>query len=111
MLLFSSSCPSPSPLSPPLTLASLVQTVGKVLGEVETVKEIVVTGHSLGGALATIFTKGIYEHFPQVQDKSVHLTGYTYGGYGLGNKAWKEEFDGKIPNFYRCVDKGGGSVI
>ncbi|GMH81787.1 hypothetical protein TL16_g09045 [Triparma laevis f. inornata] len=65
-------------------------------------KLIVVTGHSLGGALATIFIKGLYESVPSARSS---LVGYTFGGYAIGDDDFMSEFNSKIPNFFRCINR------
>ena len=64
-------------------------------------RRLVVTGHSLGGALTTIFTRGLYEQIPEVRDK---IVGYAYAGYAVGNDDFQADFDDKIPNFFRMVN-------
>jgi hypothetical protein len=70
-----------------------------------TIKEILVSGHSLGGGLATIFTKGIHEEFEEVhKTKEIGLSGYTFGAYSIGDDTFKADFDKKIPSFFRMVN-------
>ncbi|GMH49405.1 hypothetical protein TL16_g00508 [Triparma laevis f. inornata] len=63
--------------------------------------KLYICGHSLGGALATIFAKGVWEAVPALRKK---IVGYTYGAYAIGDTAFREDFDEKIPNFFRCVN-------
>jgi hypothetical protein len=58
---------------------------------------IYVTGHSLGGALATLFA---YE-CSRAELGDVDITMYNYGSPRVGNKAFVEEFKAKIDSSWR----------
>lgn len=59
-------------------------------------KDMIVTGHSLGAAMATIFASRMhYLH-------SVNLSLYTFGSPRVGNREWAEQF--KDINAYRFVN-------
>ena len=79
----------------------IVPIIEQLFSEGTTYKKIYVTGHSLGAALATVFTRGLYEQVPAIRGK---IVGYTYGGYAIGNSSFQKDFDEKIPNFFRCVN-------
>jgi len=51
-------------------------------------KDIVVCGHSLGGAVATLYAHSIKKHYPEYNIKSV-----TIGSPRVGNKTFKENYD------------------
>ncbi|GMI09202.1 hypothetical protein TrVE_jg1217 [Triparma verrucosa] len=64
-------------------------------------EKLYICGHSLGGALATVFAKGVWEAVPALRKK---IVGYTYGAYAIGDAAFQRDFNEKIPNFFRCVN-------
>jgi predicted lipase len=51
-------------------------------------KDIVVCGHSLGGAVATLYAHSIKKHYPDYNIKSV-----TIGSPRVGNKTFKDNYD------------------
>jgi hypothetical protein len=50
--------------------------------------DIVVCGHSLGGAIATLYAHSIKKHYPHYNVKSV-----TIGSPRVGNKTFKDNYD------------------
>jgi len=62
---------------------------------------LVISGHSLGAALATFAAIDLALTLPQVQPK---LQVYTYAGPRLGNKAFVEAHSQLIPNHYRIAN-------
>jgi hypothetical protein len=50
--------------------------------------DIVVCGHSLGGAVATLYAHSIKKHYPKYNIKSV-----TIGSPRVGNKTFKDNYD------------------
>ena len=62
--------------------------------------EVVVTGHSLGGALATIASLDVQYNI--TQDKQP-LSVYTYGAPRVGNDALIASFQRRVPHCYRYV--------
>lgn len=60
---------------------------------------IICTGHSLGGALATLCALDIQYNFP---DKEVSC--YTYGSPKVGNSRFVESFNRRVPNTFRFVN-------
>ena len=50
--------------------------------------DIVVCGHSLGGAVATLYAHSIKKHYPEYNIKSV-----TIGSPRVGNKTFKDNYD------------------
>ena len=50
--------------------------------------DIIVCGHSLGGAIATLYAHSIKKHYPEYNIKSV-----TIGSPRVGNKVFKENYD------------------
>lgn len=63
-------------------------------------KEIIITGHSLGGAIATLTTAWFSDH-PQYKSSKIML--YTFGSPRVGNKTFYNYFSKKIVHF-RCVN-------
>ncbi|GLC42478.1 hypothetical protein PLESTB_001102700 [Pleodorina starrii] len=61
---------------------------------------VLVTGHSLGGALATLAAYELAERrTPARAVQAISL--YTYGAPRVGNKAFAEEFDRLVPDAWR----------
>lgn len=67
-------------------LDKLYPDVIKWLGKKLTNKKIVLTGHSLGAAMATICATRFYQ-------KGANLVLYTYGCPRVGNREWGEQFN------------------
>jgi len=61
-------------------------------------KEIIITGHSLGGALATLSAVDIKYNYPE---KSVLCI--TFGSPRVGNKAFTRSFIKRVPRSFRFV--------
>ena len=57
------------------------------------------TGHSLGGALATLCALDVQYNFP---DKQVSC--YTFGSPKVGNSYFKDSFNKRVPQTYRFVN-------
>lgn len=64
------------------------------------VSAIVVTGHSLGGALATLCAVDLQYNF---SDTVTFLESYTYGSPKVGNDGFRDSFNRRVPNNYRFV--------
>ncbi|MFM6107948.1 MAG: lipase family protein [Sphaerospermopsis kisseleviana] len=61
---------------------------------------IIVTGHSLGGALATLCGVDIqYNFHPQLSSLEV----YTFGSPKVGNKKFCQSYNRRVPNTYRFI--------
>lgn len=63
------------------------------------VSSVVTTGHSLGGALATLCAVDIQYNF---SDK-VTIEAYTYGAPKVGNDGFRDSYNQRVPNSYRIV--------
>jgi predicted lipase len=61
---------------------------------------VTATGHSLGGALATICAVDIQYNFA---DK-VAIEAYTYGAPKVGNDGFQTSYNERVPNSYRFVN-------
>ena len=75
---------------------SLLEAMDKFEGQ-----HVIVTGHSLGGALATIAALDIQYNLGSKRDLSFEV--YTFGAPRVGNRAMVESYNGRIPNSYRFV--------
>ncbi|MBE9181413.1 lipase family protein [Oculatella sp. LEGE 06141] len=60
--------------------------------------KVTVTGHSLGGALATLCAVDIQYNF---SDVAIDI--YTFGTPRVGNDGFRESFNRRVPNSYRFV--------
>jgi triacylglycerol lipase len=64
------------------------------------ISAVMVTGHSLGGALATLCVLDVQYNF----SSQVSVEMYTFGAPKVGNKGFQESFDRRVPNSYRVVN-------
>lgn len=60
---------------------------------------VTVTGHSLGGALATLCAVDLQYNFTNKFEIEV----YTFGAPRVGNSGFRESFNRRVPNSYRFV--------
>jgi predicted lipase len=63
------------------------------------VSSVVATGHSLGGALATLCAVDIQYNF---SDK-VTVEAYTYGAPKVGNDGFRDSYNQRVPNSYQII--------
>ncbi len=64
------------------------------------VSSVVTTGHSLGGALATLCAVDIQYNF---SDKVTTIEAYTYGAPKVGNDGFRDSYNERVPKSYRVV--------
>jgi triacylglycerol lipase len=64
------------------------------------VSSVVATGHSLGGALATLCAIDIQYNFSE----KVTIEAYTYGAPKVGNDGFQDSFNKRVPDSYRIVN-------
>ncbi|MCL6435601.1 MAG: lipase family protein [Leptolyngbyaceae cyanobacterium HOT.MB2.61] len=64
------------------------------------VSGVVATGHSLGGALATLCAVDIQYNF---SNKVQKLEAFTYGSPKVGNEGFRDSFNQRVPHSYRFV--------
>lgn len=64
-------------------------------------QQVIVTGHSLGGALATIAALDLQYNLGSDHDLNFEV--YSFGAPRVGNSAMVESYNGRIPNSYRFV--------
>jgi predicted lipase len=69
--------------------------------ETFTGQQLVVTGHSLGGALATIAALDLQYNLGRANDLTFIVN--TYGAPRVGNQAQVESYNRRIPNSYRFI--------
>jgi triacylglycerol lipase len=62
------------------------------------INHVAVTGHSLGGALATLCAVDLQYNFANL---AIEI--YTFGSPKVGNKGFEESFNRRVPNSYRFV--------
>ena len=84
---------------------------GPVLGLIDTALTdekdpwtIYITGHSLGGALATLCAFDL-SHRQWAHGAHHNIVMYNYGSPRVGNKAFAVEFDRAVPNAWRVVNR------
>lgn len=63
------------------------------------ITSVTTTGHSLGGALATLCAVDIQYNF----ENKVSIEAYTFGAPKVGNDGFRESFNRRVPNSYRFV--------
>lgn len=69
------------------------------LGEKTT---LIVTGHSLGGALATLCALDLqFKFFSSASDR---ISLYTFGSPRVGNSDFRQSFNRRVPNSYRLIN-------
>jgi triacylglycerol lipase len=61
---------------------------------------VIVTGHSLGGAIATLCAVDVQYNF---SDKITGIALYSFGAPRVGNRSFQESFNRRVPNSYRFV--------
>jgi len=64
-------------------------------------RHIIVTGHSLGGALATIAALDLQYNITSQSGQEIAV--YTYGAPRVGNRALVDSFRSRVPQSYRFV--------
>jgi len=69
--------------------------------------DLVITGHSLGGGLASLVLLWLYDTIPQwgILAKKVNFSGYTFAGHTVGNADFADYFNRSVgTRFYRFVN-------
>lgn len=72
--------------------------IHRYLKDRNTVTHVTVTGHSLGGALATLCAVDVQYNFPNLA-----IAVYTFGTPRVGNDGFRESFNRRVPNSYRII--------
>lgn len=65
------------------------------------VKSATVTGHSLGGALATLCAVDLQYNF---SDRLEQIEVYTYGAPRVGNQGFSDSYNRRVPDSYRIIN-------
>lgn len=68
----------------------------------DSIRQICFTGHSLGGALATLASLD----FRSMLSDEVEVVNYTFGAPRVGNPSIAFDYNGQIPNSFRLVNEG-----
>jgi len=79
----------------------VVERVGEILAELggPEVVTFMVTGHSLGGALATLASHSFKTAYPAAQ-----ITCYTYGQPRVGNRPFAYEYNEMVPDHFAVIN-------
>ena len=86
------------------SVAPELMTLMQSIFDHETVESVVVTGHSLGGALASMFAFELYNTI-MFKFRQIPLLVYTFGCPRVGNDLWRNLFDRSITNCFRCANR------
>ncbi|KAH9854697.1 alpha/beta-hydrolase [Lenzites betulinus] len=78
------------------TASTILDEVNKLISD-KGANQVMVIGHSLGGALAELDSLFFSLQLPS----TVHVKGVTYGTPRVGNKAFASLIDDKVPDFVR----------
>ncbi|MEB3355763.1 MAG: lipase family protein [Synechococcales bacterium] len=73
----------------------------EVMGQLDPTKPCYVSGHSLGGAIATLATMDAALNLPDLKPQ---LQLYTYASPRVGSPAFVDAFHQRLPNSYRIVN-------
>lgn len=64
-----------------------------------------IVGHSLGGALAKLCAVDLdYNFGKHTEGKKIEIEAYTFGAPKVGNKAFVDSYNARVPNTYRIVN-------
>lgn len=84
-----------------LYFKQLAEAVKAAVQTLDPTKPLVISGHSLGGALANLAAMDVALHYPEFQP-NLHI--YTYGTPRVGDLAFVEAHSQLLPNHYRVVN-------
>jgi hypothetical protein len=85
-----------------LTDSSNGKTLWQFLDSVTTLNTpIYITGHSLGGNLATIYSSWLYTNFKKAEHPHDNINVITFAAPAVGNKLFAEDFNKKFPQAMR----------
>jgi len=83
------------------SIASVIDSILDILNDRPEIKKFVCTGHSLGGALATLL--GL---FLATCSKDYQVQVYTFGSSKVGDSNFARLFDKSVKQFFRVVQRG-----
>jgi predicted lipase len=84
-----------------LYFKQLAEAVKAAVQTLDPAKPLVISGHSLGGALANLAAMDVALHYPEFQP-NLHI--YTYGTPRVGDLTFVEAHSKLLPNHYRVVN-------
>jgi hypothetical protein len=88
-------------LTDPVTDLSLLDYLRKTL---RPGTNVMITGHSLGGALTTLVAPWLYDQLRLGGASNANITPYTFAAPTAGNLAFAQYYDSIFPNSYRAVN-------
>ncbi|KAK3258102.1 hypothetical protein CYMTET_32836 [Cymbomonas tetramitiformis] len=83
--------------------AQLMSLVDIILGSDEGPWQVYVTGHSLGGALATLMSYELASSAAQKR-RDINVVMYNYGSPRVGNIRFAKEYNELVPDSHRLVN-------
>lgn len=86
----------------PLILDATMRAAAEAEEEQASAPVVCVTGHSLGGALATLFAADVAANLPQLHRR---MCVYSYGSPRVGDENFARLFDASVPRSFRCRNK------
>jgi triacylglycerol lipase len=86
------------------------KTTGKTLlafleNETKENTPILITGHSLGGNLATVYASWLWQQFKNAGHPRENINVITFAAPAAGNESFADDFDKKFPNALRFENK------
>ena len=81
---------------------SVREVLHQTCSELEEGTRLIVTGHSLGGALATLCALDLQFNFFSTEPERISL--YSFGSPRVGNSEFRQSFNRRVPNSYRVVN-------
>jgi triacylglycerol lipase len=74
---------------------------GFLVAETKPGTPIIITGHSLGGNLATVYASWLWKQFRSTRNRRTNMNVITFGAPAAGNISFAEDFDFKFPDAMR----------
>ena len=69
--------------------------------ELKNDSRLLITGHSLGGNLATVYGSYLWQEFKKIRRDVTNINVITFGAPAAGNEAFASDFDQKFPTSIR----------
>ena len=113
-LTFSPTFPPSRPPTPPSQVRTIVRKTVLALLQTDKYSRLVVTGHSMGAAMATLCVKDLERYLIANRKKTLlsprlRVSAYTYGSCACGGVIFKHDYDNRVPDTWRFVN--GNDVI